>query len=440
MKMKKILFALLLSILCVIITEGCVEKKADAERTRENLKISGTEYPEDGTWRYSLKSGEEELAYINVSTELIFNDDDGIAVDEYGNVYMLYYSSNPYQIQIYQVEMPGKVDSTTWFGIDRNGYEYGFAKVYINDELYIIKTNKEAMVKQFLNNINDYDYSKPLKEKPHYKVIKADKENFQAYTLGFSTEDKGVFFLSASLSSDGSYEYNQKFMLNEITKHYLGHIVQYNNVKKWFSKRYESYQEVETAIKELSDFLDDYEKKYREEIAIKFMHSDKLMNDYPDVAKKYGIFQNDLGELKIDKLELEKYLDAIEDGSEKYVYSKHQELIEEYPELAAKYGNVFVNYVKINVEEESLKKYLDMLSSKDRKEFFWENFQNILEVNPDLAVEYIEDIPDRPNSIPEKTDIKNFLNILEEKYPEKLGQFLRDKENWLRENYSDILF
>lgn len=438
MKKKKIILAIILSIFCVILTDGCGGKKKE-EENRINLEIYGTEYPENGTWRYSLTSEEEEeLAYINVKSELIFNEDEGLAVDEYGNVYMLYYSSNPYQIQIYQVEMPGAVDSTTQFGIDANKDGYGFAEVSIDDELYIIKTSsKKAVKKQFLENINEYP--EPLEEEPKYEVIKAERRNFEKYTFGFEVEDEGGFFLSARIEGEDSYEYKRKFRLNEITKHYLGEIITYNDVKKWLSKEYESYQEVETAIQELSDFLDDFERKHREEIGIKFLHSDNLMNTYPEVAKRYSITQNELGEIQVNKLELEKYLDVAEKGTEKYVYSKHQELIEEYPELAAKYGNVFVSYVKINVEEESMKKYLDMLSLEDRKEFFEENFQSILEIYPELAVEYIDDIPDSPQSIPEEQDFKVFLHEIKEKYPEKLKKFLQDKGKWIRSNYSDIL-
>lgn len=434
-RMKKLVMLMIV----LLFTVGCVSKTEEAGEA--DVELCGTENPEDGTWRYSLIRDEKELTYVNVKSELVFNYDDGIAVDEYGNVYMLYFSSEPYQIQIYQVkEMPGRVDPTTWFGID-NQYNrsYGFGEVYIDDELYVIKTSsKEAMMKNNLENIKDYP--EPLTEEPEYEVVKAERENFDSYSINYGLGDANEFYMTAYMKYDESYEYEMDFVLTpEIDRNYLGWIIPDEDMANvWFNQKYETYEEVEEAIIGINHFLEDWEESHHVEVGVNFLQEDFLIECYPRVAAKYGISRRTSGELIIDESQLETYLDCMEENSIKTLFSRHQELLEEYPVLASQYGNVFDSYREMKVTEENMKVYLDNLEAEEREEFFKENFKNMLEAYPELATEYIEAMPDKPESVPSKFAMRKFLDILEEKYPEKLSKFLLDKEELLRVNYPEL--
>lgn len=249
----------------------------------------------DGTWRYGVYVEGEEMAAIKSEKQLFFNLDEGIAVNEDGDVYMLYYSSEPWALRAFKVDMPEAVDIHGYWMVEESYIDdgrYGFAYVDAGENIYIIKTKQvEALQRNGMDNLK---YHKSLlQEVPTYEVVKAEPKNFDSYATHFGS-DALEFFVEGRMDGPDGYIYRLDYHLTEeVEKHYLGLIIPKEELDEVWGGEYDSYAEVQQAIKELNKFLDKWEKENSVKVQNFFLNDPQWVKTYPEVAEKFGITLED---------------------------------------------------------------------------------------------------------------------------------------------------
>ena len=206
-------------------------------------------------WHYAIYSNGEELAGIDSEDKLKFFLDEGIAISEDGEVYLLYYTEN--SMEAYKVPLPDKAKLDGFAYIDKtyNGY-YGYASVYCEYGNYIIKTeNHQALCMNGLDYI-EKDFN-ALEKMPSYTVIKSSEpENFDSFQTWVGSETQ-AFFVTCYLEYGEDYKFEHVEIPYSIEKRWLGLIIPEEELNKVWNKKYTSYSEVEDAIEDLNKFLDD---------------------------------------------------------------------------------------------------------------------------------------------------------------------------------------
>lgn len=251
----------------------------------------------DGTWRYGVYVEGEEMAAIKSEKQLFFNLDEGIAVNEDGDVYMLYYSSEPWSMRAFKVNMPEAVvhGASSYWMVEESYIDdgrYGFAYVDTGENVYIIKTAQvEALQRNGMDNLK---YHKSLlQEAPTYEVVKAEPKNFDSYATHFGS-DALEFFVEGRMDGPDGYVYRLDYHLTEeVEKHYLGLIIPKEELDEVWGGEFDSYAEVQKAIKKLNSFLDKWEEENTVKVQNFFFDSPKWVNHFPDVAERFGITLED---------------------------------------------------------------------------------------------------------------------------------------------------
>lgn len=237
----------------------------------------------DGTWHYAIYSEGEELAGLNFENRLRFKFDEGVAISESGAVYLLYYTANT--MEAYEVELPEKADSA--YIDDTYAGFYGVVEVFVDqNDFYIIKTAEhEALVANGLDYIDRV--SEPLNQKPKYTVLKGQPENFDRFETWFGG-DSQEFGMNCYMEVDAyTYRYDM-YLYDEVEKHYLIQIIPEDELEQVWCKEYNSYSEVEEAIENLNQFLDNWEEENWDLILeeIKF-DMDYWETFYPEVVLEF---------------------------------------------------------------------------------------------------------------------------------------------------------
>lgn len=240
----------------------------------------------DGTWHYAIYSKGEELAGIDLENRLRFRYDEGVAVSYEGTVYLLYYTAN--SMEAYEVELPEKVDEECFAYID-DTYEpfYGYVQVYVDgNEFYVIKTAEhEALVANGLDYIDRV--SEPLSKKPTYTVIKGRPENFDRFETWFGGDAQRFGMNCYMDNEEYSFRYDM-YLKDEIERHYLIQFIPEEELAQVWCKEYTSYSEVEKAIKELNEFLKNWEEKNLEMILETYESDMEYWDDlYPEMLFQY---------------------------------------------------------------------------------------------------------------------------------------------------------
>lgn len=252
----------------------------------------------DGFWKYAVYVEGKEMASIKTEKQLFFKGYEGIAVNEDGELYMLYYSSNPWILSMFKVDMPEKIDiqEGNWITTVIHDHfacsHYGFSLVKTGEEFYIVKTDEyEAYARNGMDNLEEN--LQPFDGTPTFEVVKAVPENFDDYSIFFDWYwDK--FILSARMDGPEDVSYSHYFPLTEeIQKHYLGIIipeVEENNQMWDGDKVYESYQEAEAAIKKLNKSLNNWEKENSKKIQNFFDENPEWMESHLEEAAELEDF------------------------------------------------------------------------------------------------------------------------------------------------------